>query len=178
MTDKNKYFEKEKQLATEIKFSIDILKEMEKVLKKKSSSAKFFSANDTEFKIALDTLEGNDPRGNVIGSLVNIVDRSQELAQKVLKFETDHLEGLRIEKERITELNKHDIIETNRNWVWKSMRWIIGVMLAVFIYSTISAISDQCDPQRFWRIPIKDFVVDCPVPSKSVATQSYIEKDT
>lgn len=163
MADKESYFSNEQKLAKNVLGSIETLRKVQEQLSESTGKdVKVLGADNRALRDSLDVLlKESDPGNNGLGSIITILSNAHQLSANVVKYSEEYQASLAIEKQRITELNKHAEWETSKQWFFKSIRWGVGIFLAVVLYSGFSKLSDPCDPAGFWKIPIKDIVVDC-----------------
>ncbi|MBO6704433.1 MAG: hypothetical protein JJ921_18980 [Pseudomonadales bacterium] len=64
--------------------------------------------------------------------------------------EIEHLMEVRKQREQARQARADDWI----NWLHKAVRWMLGVVLAVVLYSAIVPLSEAFD---FIKIPVKDW---------------------
>jgi len=135
------------KLSARVKVRVD---ELNAEMKKKG----FDKAIATGFKVE-STLSLIQDNSSFKSEMSDLIISAKELADYVSQFVINEngkreLEGLRIEQEfKLQQAHAY------KAWGHKIVRWAVGIVIAVILYSTAVYISERC---TFIKIPVRDLI--------------------
>jgi len=108
------------------------------------------------------TYEAKEIDDQVYVHLCDFITNATRVVDDVYKYREDFTKSIEIEKKRTTSLNNHRRFEETKEWLFKNVKWIGGAFVVVLAYSAFTYKTDPCSKDSFWKLPIKDLIVECP----------------
>lgn len=98
--------------------------------------------------------EANPQGVGAFGPIEDYVRESTKLSEKVEKYISDYLMEWKNEQLKAEDLRKAERRSMWILWSQRLIRWVLGTVVAVILYSVVVWASEQCS---FVKIPVRDW---------------------